>query len=186
MLDGVCIRTIRGTYAWYLVHLLTKSAEEALGFAHGMTFTNFDRFQPLQHVGSIRWPCAWCTSLVRAWQPWGSAILSTRHFSTCFYDWLVSKSSLTEPVQPSPDRHKAALFSHVFSFCLSEHQTCCATLRWTSSARRFSAASMRCTCQAQLWVSDRATSQALPGWSTPENESVQKMCLILAVNRKRF
>ena len=106
MLDGVCIRTIRGTYAWYLVHLLTKSAEEALGFAHGMTFKNF---------GSIRWPCAWCTSLVRAWQPWGSAILSTRHFSTCFYDWLVSKSSLTEPVQPSPDRHKAALFSR-FAF----------------------------------------------------------------------
>ncbi len=93
---------------------------------------------------------------------------------------LVSKSSLTKTVQPSPGRRKAALCS---SFCLSEHQTCCATLRWTSSARRFSAASMRCTCQAQVWVLDRAT-KAHPRWSTPENESVQKMCLILAVNCK--
>ena len=40
------------------VHLLTKSAEGALGFAHGMTLKNFDWLQPLQHVGSIQWPCA--------------------------------------------------------------------------------------------------------------------------------
>ncbi len=100
------------------VHLLTKSTEGALGFAHGMTLQNFDWFQPLQHVGSIHWPCAWCTGLVRASQPWRSAILSasTRYFSKCFNDWIVFKSSLTKTVQPSPGRHKAALCVLRFAF----------------------------------------------------------------------
>ena len=51
-------------------------------------FKNFDRFQPSQHIGSIQWPCAWCTVLVRASQPWRSAILSasTRYFSKML--WL--------------------------------------------------------------------------------------------------
>ena len=51
-------------------------------------FKSFDRFQPSQHIGSIQWPCAWCTVLVRASQPWRSAILSasTRYFSKML--WL--------------------------------------------------------------------------------------------------
>ena len=55
----------------------------------------------------------------------------------------------------------AACWQHPVALRMAQ-RSCCGILAWTSSVRRFSAASMRCTCQSQLWVSDRATKE-LPG-----------------------